>query len=128
MYRGSQESHIETIARLETELAELRALHAPAAPRARVLWGITALSVVGIVLAAAASASAHARSERLERRMTLAASLLESKRQDLTTCEQMVQSEQLRLQQQQARQLEQIGEGWCDVPQPPGTMQGFGVR
>lgn len=93
MYRGSQESHVETIARLEAELAELRALRAPPRPGVRALWVATALSVVGLVLAGAASASAHARSERLERRMVMAASLITSQRQDLTTCEQMVQDE-----------------------------------
>lgn len=90
MYRGSQESLAETVARLEGEIAELRSLHAPARPRERTLWAVTALSAILAVLACVALRTAHERAEFLQRRFDAAASRLDVKTQDLTACERLM--------------------------------------
>ena len=91
MYRGSQESLAETVARLEGEIAELRTLHAPARPRERTLWAVTALSAIVAVLSCVALRTAHERAEFLQRRFDAAAIRLDMKTQDLTTCEHMME-------------------------------------
>ena len=90
MYRGSQESLAETVARLEGEIAELRSLHVPARPRERTLWAITAFSAILAVLACVALRSAHERAEFLQRRFDAAAMRLDMKTQDLSACERMM--------------------------------------
>ena len=86
MYRDSQHSFAQTIERLETELAELQAVHRPPRPRERTLWAVTALSVVAAILAGAACASAHARAAMLKQRFDAAATRLDAKTQDLNEC------------------------------------------
>ncbi|HEX8791905.1 MAG TPA: hypothetical protein VF765_13215 [Polyangiaceae bacterium] len=90
MYRGSQESLAETVARLEGEIAELRSLHTPARPREKTLWAVTALSAILAVLSCVALRSAHERAEFLQRRFDAAAMRLDMKTQDLTVCEHMM--------------------------------------
>jgi hypothetical protein len=90
MYRGSQESLAETVARLEGEIAELRCLHTPARPREKTLWALTALSAILALLSCVALRSAHERAEFLQRRFDAAATRLDMKTQDLTACEQMM--------------------------------------
>ncbi len=90
MYRGSQETLAETVARLEGEIAELRSLHIPARPREKTLWAITAFSAIMAVLACVALRSAHERAEFLQRRFDAAAMRLDMKTQDLSACERMM--------------------------------------
>jgi hypothetical protein len=87
MYRGSGPSFTETIERLETELAELRSLNAPPRPRERTLWAVTAFSAIMALLASVACASAHTRSDYLQRRFEAAANRLDTKTKDLGACE-----------------------------------------
>ena len=87
MYRASHETLVATIEHLEGELREMRALRAPPRPSERVLWMVTATSVLGAVLAVAACASARAHGDEAERRFHGARVRLEQKTQDLASCE-----------------------------------------
>jgi hypothetical protein len=87
MYRASHETLVSTIEHLEAELRDLRALRAPARPSERLLWMVTATSILGAVLAVAACASARAHGADAERRFDGARVRLERKTQDLTSCE-----------------------------------------
>ena len=91
MYREPHDTFASTVERLETELRELRALRARPRPRERALWAVTALSVLGAVLAVAACASSRASTEDAERRFAGARARLELKTQDLGTCESLAQ-------------------------------------
>jgi|SRR5580693_8919890 hypothetical protein len=87
MYRASHETLLSKIEHLEAELHDLRALRAPARPGERLLWAVTATSVLGAVLAFAACASARAHGADVERRFDGARVRLEQKTQDLASCE-----------------------------------------
>jgi len=87
MYREPHETFASTVERLETELRELRALRARPRPRERVLWVVTALSVVGALLSGAACASSRARVDEDELRFEGARLRLELKTRDLGACE-----------------------------------------
>ncbi len=86
MYRASQESLARTVAHLERELAEMQGLAGSPRRRVKLLTAVTAVSVVTIVDLGFATASVHARAERLQLHMTEAAALLDSRAQDLRTC------------------------------------------
>ncbi len=86
MYRASHESFAETIEKLERELAEMRGLAGSPRRRLKVLGVVTGLSVVATIVLGAACAATHERAERLQRHMSQAASLLDSREQDLHTC------------------------------------------
>jgi hypothetical protein len=87
MYRASHDTLASTIERLETELSTMRALRAPPRPRERVLWAVSAVSVLGAVFAVAALTSVSARADYAERRFEGARVRLERKTQDLGACE-----------------------------------------
>jgi hypothetical protein len=90
-YRASRESHLDTIERLERELAETRAV--AESPRRRAAWlkATTAVSVVGAIVACFACAAAQAQVERLERHMADAADLLDERAHDLATWRELAQ-------------------------------------
>jgi hypothetical protein len=91
MYRASQESLAETVTRLERELAEMQGLSGSPRRRVKLLTAVTAASVVASVLLGVACATVHARAERLQRHMTEAAQLLDSRAQDLQVCVDLAQ-------------------------------------
>lgn len=93
MYRTPEESHLATIARLEAELGELRALCGKRVRQRRLVL-VAALATVFGVLGGASSAATHAHASTLRRSMTRAAALLQSQRQDLATCEALARSQQ----------------------------------
>jgi len=87
MYRASHDTLASTIERLEAELRTIRALRAPPRPRERVLWTVTAVSVLCALFAVAALGSLRARADDAERRFDGARVRLERKTQDLGACE-----------------------------------------
>jgi hypothetical protein len=87
MYRASHDTLASTIERLEAELRTIRALRAPPRPRERILWAVTAVSLLCGLLAGAAVVSVRDRAEDAERRYLGARIRLERKTQDLGTCE-----------------------------------------
>ncbi len=87
MYRDPDETFASTVERLETELHELRALRARPRPRERVLWAVTAASVLGAVLSLAALVSTRASADDAELRFEGARLRLALKTQDLGACE-----------------------------------------
>jgi hypothetical protein len=89
MYRAPHDTFASTVERLETELRELRALRAPRRPRERFLWTVTAMSVLGAVLAVVSCLAARAQAEDAERRFDGARVRLEQKTQDLGVCESL---------------------------------------
>jgi len=89
MYRASHDTLASTIERLEAELRTVHALRAPARPRERVLWAVTATSVLCALFAAAALTSVRARADDAERRFEGARVRLEHKTQDLGACESL---------------------------------------
>jgi aminoglycoside phosphotransferase (APT) family kinase protein len=91
MYREPHQTFASTVERLETELRELRALRSIPRPRERVLWAITALSVLGAIFATAASVSIRESADDAERRFEGARTRLELKTQDLGACESFAQ-------------------------------------
>jgi hypothetical protein len=91
MYREPHQTFASTVERLETELRELRALRGTPRPRERVLWAITTLSVLGVILATAASLSIRASADDAERRFEGARTRLALKTQDLGACESLAQ-------------------------------------
>jgi hypothetical protein len=94
MYRDSQHSFAQTIERLEQELAELRALHAPPRPRERTLWAVTALCIVAGTLAVVSCALSHERAVLLQQRFDAVAARLESKTTVLAECQSLADQEQ----------------------------------
>jgi hypothetical protein len=95
MYRASHESFAETIEKLERELAEMRGLSGSPRRRMKVLASVTGLSLVATFLLGIACEATHERAERLQRHMTEAAALLDSREHDLHTCTTLA-NEQLR--------------------------------
>jgi len=89
MYRASHDTLASTIARLDAELRELRALRAPPRPRERVLWVVTAMSVLAALFAVAACGAQRARADDAERRFDGARVRLERKTADLGVCESL---------------------------------------
>ena len=87
MYRAPHDTFASTIERLESELREIRALRAPRRPRERILWAVTAMSLLAAAFAVAACVSAGARADDAERRFDGARVRLERKTQDLGACE-----------------------------------------
>jgi hypothetical protein len=94
MYRASQESLAQTVARLERELAEMQGLSGSPRRRVRLLAAVTGISVTLSVLLGLACAATHARAERLQRHMAEAAELLDSRAQDLQMCATLAQEEE----------------------------------
>jgi len=91
MYRASQESLAETVARLERELAEMQGLSGSPRRRMKLLAAVTAASMVTSLLLGVACASVHERAERLQTHMTEAARLPGSRATDLQTCVDLAQ-------------------------------------
>jgi hypothetical protein len=91
MYRDPQASFADRVERLEKELAELRALRAPARPRERTLWSVTGASVVAALLACSALASTSVRAVDLQRQLEETRSRLDVKSELVGECERVAE-------------------------------------
>jgi hypothetical protein len=113
MYRESYDALVETVDRLQRELSDVASVrrHFPE----RLLWFVTAASVLCTVLSFAALCASRARTNELEQTLSAIRARLEAKTQALGECESFAQ-DSVNAQRQYATAIDRYKSWSCWEP------------